>query len=136
MQIEIDFEVFKELTAKRASEAHSYNDVLRDLLNLPLMVREPKSSPDAVGDGKSGRLVGGRFLPADTKLRAKYKSHIYTASIIGNELVIESGQKFRTASAAAKFITDTNINGLTFWEVMRPQDSDWRMIKALPKAAA
>jgi hypothetical protein len=35
MQIEIDFEVFKALTALRESEVDSYNAVIRRLLNLP-----------------------------------------------------------------------------------------------------
>lgn len=35
MQIEIDFDVFKELTASRRAETVSYNDMLRELLNLP-----------------------------------------------------------------------------------------------------
>ena len=36
MQIEIDFEVFKALTALRQSEADFYNAVVRRLLNLPI----------------------------------------------------------------------------------------------------
>lgn len=39
MQIDIDFEVFKALTALRVSEADSYNAVIRRLLKLP----EPNS---------------------------------------------------------------------------------------------
>ena len=35
MQIDIDFEVFKALTALRQSEADSYNGVIRRLLGLP-----------------------------------------------------------------------------------------------------
>ena len=35
MQIEIDFEVFKALTALRKSELDSYNGVVRRLLKLP-----------------------------------------------------------------------------------------------------
>ena len=35
MQIEIDFHVFKSLTALRRNESDSYNDVLRRILKLP-----------------------------------------------------------------------------------------------------
>lgn len=42
MQIEIDFEVFKALTALRKSEADSYNGVIRELLNLPSTGHEPE----------------------------------------------------------------------------------------------
>ena len=34
--IEIDFETFKHLTMRRNSEDHSYNEVVRELLGLPL----------------------------------------------------------------------------------------------------
>jgi hypothetical protein len=33
-QIGVDFEVFKELTARRASESVTYNDVIRELLGV------------------------------------------------------------------------------------------------------
>jgi hypothetical protein len=134
MQIEIDFEVYKELTARRSSEDHSYNEVLRELLGLAAAT--PLAPKVSDGGGKSGRVIGGRFLPSGTNLRARYKSEAYKASIIGNELVSEDGKKYRTASAAAKAITNTNVNGLGFWEVKRPQDTDWKMIKALPKDSA
>ena len=52
MQIEIDFEVFKTLTALRESEADSYNAVIRKLLNLPnqnaLNVLLDKVPPNAI----------------------------------------------------------------------------------------
>lgn len=134
MQIEIDFEVYKELTSRRLNEDHSYNDVLRDMLDLSAALYCTVRVSD--GGGKAGRVIGGRFLPSGTNLRARYKSQAYTASIIGNELVSEDGKKYRTASAAAKAITNTNVNGLGFWEVKRPHDTDWRMIKALPKDSA
>lgn len=134
MQIEIDFDVYKELTARRSNEDHSYNGVLRELLGLAAATSSAPKVSD--GGGKSGRVIGGRFLPSGTNLRARYKSEAYKASIIGNELVSEDGKKYRTASAAATAITNTNVNGLGFWEVKRPQDTEWKMIKALPKDSA
>ena len=44
MQIDIDFDVFKTLTAYRLSEADSYNAVLRRVLKLP--ERDAKSAAD------------------------------------------------------------------------------------------
>ena len=132
MQIDIDFDVFKALTARRESEAHTYNAVLRAILLLPHRGElDPIDRVEAAA--RSGRVVGGRFLPSDTRLRAVYKGRQYLASIIGNEIVVEGGQKFRTASAAAKHVTSTNVNGLTFWEVKRPTDAGWRTIKSLPR---
>ena len=43
MQIEIDFEVFKALTALRESESDSYNAVIRRLLKLPNAVSDMDS---------------------------------------------------------------------------------------------
>lgn len=40
MQIDIDFEVFKALTALRGSESDSYNAVIRRLLGLPSLAGE------------------------------------------------------------------------------------------------
>lgn len=42
MQIEVDFDVFKALTALRESEVDSYNEVIRRLLKLPSARREPE----------------------------------------------------------------------------------------------
>ena len=33
-RIDVDFEVFKELTVRRASESVTYNDVIRELLGF------------------------------------------------------------------------------------------------------
>ena len=44
MTIEIDFDVFKELTNRRKTENVSYNDVLRELLNLNPLKKSVLSS--------------------------------------------------------------------------------------------
>lgn len=43
MQVEIDFEVFKALTALRENESDSYNAVIRRLLGFPSVSRETDS---------------------------------------------------------------------------------------------
>jgi hypothetical protein len=127
--IEIDFDVFKALTSKRESESHSYNDVLRELLGLGVS-RTQQTSQIQSGQG---RLVGGRFLPNGTLLRAQYKGQSYSASIENGQWVSETGEFFDSASAAAKRITNNNVNGLTFWEARRPTDDRWIMLKSIPK---
>lgn len=130
--IEIDFDVFKALTALRASEADSYNDVIRCLLKLPAH----EIDEDSQENHGRGRMIGGRFLPHGSKLRAKYKGKLFHADIIGEDWVDSaSGKSFGTASAAARAITQTNVNGLVFWEVRRPADADWQLIKSLPKTS-
>jgi hypothetical protein len=55
MQIDIDFEVFKALTALRESEADSYNAVIRRMLGLPsqnaLSTLLEKTPPNALAGG-------------------------------------------------------------------------------------
>lgn len=134
MQIEIDFDVYKALTLHRKAEGHSYNDVLRDLLDLGSGPRPPTiGEKDQLA---SGRFFGPRFLPSNTKLRARYKGREYNALIVGNDFVLEGGEKFESASAAAKRVTGTTVNGLAFWSVKRPQDTNWTVLKALPRDTA
>jgi hypothetical protein len=141
-QIDIDFEVFKALTAMRATEAHTYNEVLRDLLGLNRTFNRKVTEigaalSEASGPtGAAGKVIGGRFLPHGTMLRSTYKSNLHKAMVINGEWVDEHGDVFQSASAAAKAITRNNVNGLTFWEVKRPSDSEWRKLSALPKTTS
>lgn len=130
--IEVDFEVWKALTARRVSESHSYNDVLRHMLDLKIdsqaveMVR-------AIEQPDGGRYLGRRWLPNGTALRARYKGQPYHAEIRGGRLVDEKGQTHSSASAAAKAITSTSVNGLTFWSAKRPTDSEWLSLISIEK---
>lgn len=132
-QIDVDFEVWKALTLRRKSEGHSYNDVLRELLQLtetPAVLARAKTD----GTEKNGRALGGRFLPNGTRLRSNYKGEWHHAEIVKGALIGSNGLPYDSASAAARAITNTNVNGLTFWEAKRPSDSDWRKLVALPRA--
>ncbi len=51
MQIDIDFDVFKALTAKRMSETDTYNAVLRRLLALPDQGAVEAEKPSALLNG-------------------------------------------------------------------------------------
>lgn len=132
-QIDVDFEVWKALTVRRATESHGYNDVLRDMLGLSALTPEltkPVSKPVSGG----GRTLGGRFLPNGSQLRATYKGVTHHAEISKNRLVGADGKIFASASAAATAITGTNVNGLAFWEAKRPTDEEWRKLMFLPRS--
>lgn len=138
MQIEIDFDVFKALTARRESESHTYNDVLRDLLELDSVQEVGIESPlQEVGDalsrplGVAGFYSRGVHLPDATLLRARYKQREFKARIHGDRWVDEHGREHASASAAASAITGTNVNGLRFWEAKRPSDTGWRRLELL-----
>jgi hypothetical protein len=131
MQIDIDFEVYKSLTARRQRESHTYNDVLREMLELP-----PSGNPAATDNGRSGPRKGlllrnGLFLPDGTRLRVTYKGIEYVAEIKNERWIDQSGTEHASPSAAAHHITRTNVNGWRFWEAKRPNDTEWRKLDAL-----
>ncbi|MEE4213252.1 MAG: hypothetical protein V2I43_28745 [Parvularcula sp.] len=125
--VEIDFEVYKELTARRDTEDTTYNDVIRDLLGL-----EPKS--DALGtpnDDVEGLELKGVFLPNGTLLRATYKGQTYSAEIENGAWIGSDGKQRNTPSEAACAITHNNVNGWRFWNAKRPNDARWRILGSL-----
>jgi hypothetical protein len=132
-QIEIDFEVFKALTAMRPSEAVSYNDVIRELLGLEkalgraineTLVGKPPSD-------RKGYSFRGLFLPDGTKIRVVYKGNTYTAEIKGGRWIDQEGVEHVSPSAAARYVTGNSVNGLLFWSAKRPNDSGWKKLNAL-----
>lgn len=132
-QIDIDFEVWKELTLRRSSENVSYNDVIRELLGL-----SPAASPAPgtvlFGEKPPGYSFRNLFLPDGTKLRARYKGTTYYAEIRDGRWLDHFGKEHASPSAAANNITATSVNGWRFWEARRPQDTEWRKIDALPQS--
>jgi hypothetical protein len=130
--IDIDFDVFKELTRRRSSEEVTDNDVLRELLGLPSL-RTANGVKAAETDQARGDWVskGVRF-PAGTELRAHHKGQLYLARV-ENGALTWNGERFDSPSAAAVRITGTNVNGWNFWECRLPGQASWRNIKVLRK---
>src|SRR5699024_1390950 len=126
--IDIDFDVFKELTIRRKNEAMTENAVLRDLLGLPSII-----------DGKSHTLVNpvdgggtpwvsiGITLPQGTEVRATYRGQQFTA-IVENGALVLNGKRYKSPSAAAISITGNPVNGWRFWECLMPGSSRWKLI--------
>lgn len=140
MTIEIDFDVYKALTARRSDETVSYNDVLRTLLGMGqptaglrrlfgLGGAKPTPSGSSKGDVADWNYKGIRF-PAGTGLRAKYKGYVHNARIERSGIVL-NGKRFATPSDAARAVTGTNINGWRFWQCRLPGESGWRRLDAL-----
>lgn len=115
--LDVDFEVFKALTNRRATEAVTYNDVLREILCLG------KNSAAAT-TVLPGWTWKGVTLPNGTELRTEYKGKAHTAKIV-NGAWVQEGQEFGSPSAAAHAITQSGINGWWFWSVKRPSDPAW-----------
>jgi hypothetical protein len=138
MQIDIDFDVYKALTARRDHEGHSYNDVLRELLGLDSFQEPDTPEPpySAAADAITIAVTNGFFsrgvsLPNGSQLRARYKQREYHARIVDDRWLDEGDREHTSPSAAAAAITGTNVNGLRFWEVRRPGDAGWRRLELL-----
>jgi hypothetical protein len=130
--IDVDFDVFKELTLRRPSEDVSANDVLRQVLALP-----PKRAGLVTKTGPSpGDWVskGVRF-PVGTEFRATYKGRTYLGRVEGGALVVD-GKRYDSPSPAAIKITGTPVNGWTFWECRLPHHANWQSLKSLRDAQA
>lgn len=141
MQIEIDFEVFKSLTARLESELDSYNEVIRRLLGLPATEVSPRLGefdmpglPDVLhglGGKTEGVWYSNVFFSNGTIFRATYKGRTYRAQIRNSQWIDELGQMRTSPSDAANAITSNNVNGWRFWFVRRPFDEDWVRMDSL-----
>jgi hypothetical protein len=128
--IEVDFDVFKALTARRPSENVTENDVLRDLLGLtPKRPSAPSSGASASGDW----ITKGVRFPTGSEFRAQYKGQTFLGRVNNGALVL-NGRRFDTPSAAAVSITNNPVNGWHFWQCRLPGQASWQMIKALRKS--
>ena len=126
--IEVDFDVFKQLTIRRATEDVSYNDVIRELLGLG----QDKSSTtkERTGPSPDDWVTKGVWFPAGTEFRATYKGQVRTARVESGVLVV-NGQHYDSPSAAAVAITGSSVNGWRFWECRLPGKFSWQLIESL-----
>ena len=145
--IEIDFEVFKALTARRRDESHTYNEVIRELLDIDSGSAVHKPAPlrengmitiaefaNAGRAATSGFATRGLFLPNGTLFRATHKGSSYGARIVDGKWLNEEGTEHGSPSAAASAITGNNVNGWRFWQAKRPSDTEWRTLDGLMKS--
>ncbi|MBS0365503.1 MAG: DUF2924 domain-containing protein [Proteobacteria bacterium] len=129
--IEVDFDVFKALTARRPAENVSENDVLRELLHLP---RSASGSALPARPAPDDWVTKGVRLPAGSELRATYKGQTYLARVAAGALVL-NGKRFDSLSAAAMSVTQHPVNGWTFWKARLPGQGRWADLKALRPGA-
>ena len=124
--VEVDFEVYKQLTVRRATEQVSYNDVIRELLGL-----NGKQAPkQAVVDSASDWITKGVRFPAGTEFRAEYKGREFKAVVESGALVL-NGKRYESPSSAAMSVTESAVNGWGFWECRFPGQGSWKLIKSL-----
>jgi hypothetical protein len=127
--IEIDFDVFKALTARRTGENITHNDVLRELLNLSSK-KEAFPAASETSLPNSGWTSKGVMFPNGTEFRARHKGKMTYGKVESGSLVV-NGKPYDSPSTAAKDVTATSINGWIFWECRMPGESSWKVIKGL-----
>ncbi len=116
--IDVDFEVYKKLTNLRKSEDHSFNDVLREMVELPA-IQKPAGE-----EVNKPWISMGVIFPHGTQFRGRRKGKEYAAKIDNGELMV-SGRKCDGLSPAVKIATGKGENGWKFWFCKRPGDVDW-----------
>jgi hypothetical protein len=126
-QIDIDFDVFKELTNRRPTEAVTCNDVIRELLKLPKAAMSAKPT----ANGSKPWIVSDTSFPAGSEFMADYKSKTYSGIAKHGKLELSDGTKFTTPSAAAMHVTGSNVNGWRFWKCKLPGASQFVLIERL-----
>lgn len=130
--IEVDFEVFKELTVRRTSESVAENDVIRELLGLTKQASTPISGEAPVQSASFAWMSKQVSFPHGTEFRATYKGQLHTGRVENGALVIK-GERFTSPSAAAVSITGNAVNGWRFWECLFPGTNRWKVIADLRK---
>ncbi len=126
--IEVDFDVFKQLTVRRETEDVSYNDVIRELLGLEQAKANP-TAEEATPSANDWIAKGVRF-PSSTEFRANYKGQIRTGRVENGALIV-NGKSYDSPSAAAVGITGGAVNGWRFWECRLPGKASWQLIESL-----
>ncbi|MEO8595480.1 MAG: hypothetical protein ABI759_19325 [Candidatus Solibacter sp.] len=126
-QVEIDFEVFKELTNRRPAETVTYNDVIRELLKLP----KPAKSGKPAANGSKPWVVSDTAFPAGSEFMADHKGKNYSGISKDGKLELSDGGKFTTPSAAAVHVTGSSVNGWRFWKCKLPGTSQFVLLERL-----
>ena len=123
--IEVDFEVYKALTVRRSEESVSYNDVIRDLLDL----RPAQNGTVPPSTGGKAWICKGVSFPHGTEFRAQYKGQEYTGRVDDGAMLVD-GERFTSPSPAAIKITGNSVNGWDFWEGRTPGSRQWKKLSS------
>src|SRR5690242_3397131 len=130
--IEVDFDVFKKLTLLRRSEEMTENQVIRELLQLPVPEAAMPSSTKPSGPEGISWVCKGVVFPHGSEFRATYKGQQFTGTVRNGALELR-GKRYKSPSAAAVAITENPVNGWTFWECLVPGSTKWKTISTFRK---
>jgi hypothetical protein len=107
-----------------APRAKGYNDVIRAALKLPRPAK-------AAANGGKAWAVSDAGIPEGSEFRANYKGKIYSGAVRNGHLELNDGSRFSTPSAAAGYITKTNVTGWRFWRCKLPGQSEYVLFERL-----
>lgn len=124
-QIEIDFDVHREIEKRRLAFSDTPNQVLRRVFNLEPTQETLSKTP--LGHGLSTK---GVLLREGMRLRATYKHQQFEAIVEGGSIRY-GGKSYHSPSAAANAVTGTSVNGWLFWEYYSPEQGNWRQLSNL-----
>ena len=137
--IRIDIQVHQYLESRRTDPAQTHNDLLREVLGLPL------SNESAFNDGpyttvelSHGWSGAGAELPNGTKLRMNYNGQMY-AGVIVQGAWHTGGASYHSPSGAASGVARArrgarvSVDGWAYWEVQLPGRDSWVRLHTLRK---
>ena len=126
--IDIDFDLFKELTIRRTSEDETISDVIRKILAASSSTGFVHSEDEPT---QAAVVFAGTIFPEGTIFEATYKGRTYYAKIKDGAWRDSAGAIRTSPSDAARAVTNTNVNGWRFWKAKRPGDPTFRFLEQL-----
>lgn len=124
--IEIDFDSYKEITMRRANEAVTEADVIRDLLGLNLVA---KPSTAASKPSIYWESEGVKF-PVGTELEHAFRGGRVVKAVVVEEGLLVDGKVYGGLSPAGVAVAGYQLNGWRFWFV-RNSKGRWVMADSL-----
>ncbi len=148
--IEIDWDVFQAITARRPAQAITPNTVLREVFKKdierlhkmrpkgPSLTKFQGKSQGQEPEAKRSLVTKWISFPHGTRLRGSYLGRIYHAEVDDGSLVVKQlgrNRRFSSLSKAAQAATaeesknKTVHSGWNFWEYQVPGAHIWRKAK-------
>ena len=135
--IRIDIEVHQFLESRRTDPTQTHNDILREMIGLPLAEEIAVTDRAGPTPGLSrGWSAAGVELPNGTKLRMTYNGQMY-AGVIAQGAWHTGGASYHSPSGAASGVararrgTRVSVDGWEYWEVQTPDSDRWVPIGTL-----
>jgi hypothetical protein len=138
--IQIDFEVHREIEKHRQSFDDTPNSVLRRLLGIAnsSSVESPASKPSNGGESSTSTSMQGGILtryctiPNGTKLRKLLKGILHEAQV-REGMIFYKGKTYDSPSAAGCIAANNSVNGWIFWEYFDEKHQQWFVLDRMRK---